>query len=383
MMWKALLTLPMALLGGRCLASAACGEEGACDAQGDLSAMVQMRRTAAAGRQTLALSPPQLPMCKVNATVHCLGGTDGNMCAGDQCCPGAGGSPTYPCPSATSGWGEGKRGTGSTKMLDCVMPTLRGTKPTKPHQKGLNSVPYMGTFHASGAGTATEPSGKIKINVTGTIKEYWLPGATTEGDFTSVKYLPPYRFYLMDKYTTNYSNPDDFVYLPYIGKTFSVDFYFGEDGPGCGCNLDFYLVKMPAAKPWKDGDYYCDAQCFPDMGCFPEFDMNEGNTMTQQITNHACTSNYADHPDWQCNKWGDPEGKTTSFEFSPGTGHIIESTKNFSRMALSSIQIRTITCSAAISATSIQMSTITCSVAVSACDKNSEWLQALEALIFG
>merc|ERR1719382_2089297 len=42
--------------------------------------------------------------CKIGADVHCPG--SGNMCAGDQCCPGFAGSGggTFPCPSASSGF---------------------------------------------------------------------------------------------------------------------------------------------------------------------------------------------------------------------------------------------------------------------------------------
>merc|ERR1719491_494533 len=49
----------------------------------------------------------------------------------------------------------------------------------------------------------------------------------------------------------------------------------------------------------------------------------------QQVTNHACTNDYGSHPDWQCNKWGDPEVKTHSSDFGPGAGHTIDSGKLF------------------------------------------------------
>merc|ERR1712056_145356 len=86
---------------------------------------------------------------------------------------------------------------------------------------------------------------------------------------------------------------------------------------------------MPVGFAGKDKDYYCDAQCFPNMGCCAEFDMNEGNANVQQVTNHACTHNYAGHPDWQCNKWGDPEDKSHQNQFSIGPGHTIDSSKTF------------------------------------------------------
>merc|ERR1719444_397919 len=146
---------------------------------------------------------------------------------------------------------------------------------------------------------------------------------------TTVEYRPPYRFYLMKEPSTDYSDASKF-YKPYFpGKTFSVDIDFGPSGPSCGCNLNFYLVDMPIASEGKDHDYYCDAQCFPGLGCCAEFDMNEGNNKVQQITNHACTHNYGGHPDWACHKWGEPEVKTHRPDFGPGGGHTIDSTKPF------------------------------------------------------
>merc|ERR1719232_1239487 len=73
---------------------------------------------------------------------------------------------------------------------------------------------------------------------------------------------------------------------------------------------------MPVGPAGKDGDHYCDAQCFPGLGCCSEFDMNEGNMDVQQITNHAYTHDYGGHPDWACNKWGDPEEKTHGNDFT-------------------------------------------------------------------
>merc|ERR1712107_644478 len=57
--------------------------------------------------------------------------------------------------------------------------------------------------------------------------------------------------------------------------------------------------------------------------------MNEGNMDVQQITNHACTNNYGGHPDWACNKWGDPEVKSHSNEFGPGSQYTVDSRKPF------------------------------------------------------
>merc|ERR1712176_1063018 len=88
-------------------------------------------------------------------------------------------------------------------------------------------------------------------------------------------------------------------------------------------------VDMPWPTEGQDKDYYCDAQCFPWLGCCAEFDMNEGNMNVQQITNHACTNDYDSHPSWRCNKWGDPEVKTHSSDFGPGSEYTIDSRKVF------------------------------------------------------
>merc|ERR1712012_350646 len=88
-------------------------------------------------------------------------------------------------------------------------------------------------------------------------------------------------------------------------------------------------MGMPVGPAGKDHDHYCDAQCFPGLGCCSEFDMNEGNAAVQQITNHACTHDYGGHPDWACNKWGDPEEKTHGNEFGPGAQYTINSQKPF------------------------------------------------------
>merc|ERR1719150_1650630 len=189
----------------------------------------------------------------------------------------------------------------------------------------LNSKPFL----APGKSLVGAEAGAILINQDGVMNTYYLPGATTIDGGRTVKYTPPYRFYLMRNPTTDYSNKDNFYMPLFPGKTFSVDIDFKRDGPGCGCNLNFYLVSMPWPTAGKDNDYYCDAQCFPGLGCCAEFDMNEGNMDVQQITNHACTGDYHCHPSWQCNKWGDPEVKTHSGDFGPGAGHTIDSRKPF------------------------------------------------------
>merc|ERR1719330_119463 len=195
-----------------------------------------------------------------------------------------------------------------------------------PPDKG-NSVPYK---PPGGAGPA--PNGKpLTINEDGVLNQYYLPGATVVDNGTTVKFEPPYRFYLMKTDTTDYSKAENFYKPLFAGKTFTVDINFEENGASCGCNYNFYLVDMPWKTAGEEGDYYCDAQCFQGKGCCPEFDMNEGNKMVQQVTNHACTGkgSYAGHPDWECNKWGDPELKTHASDFSPGEQHTINSNEPF------------------------------------------------------
>merc|ERR1719464_1122387 len=185
----------------------------------------------------------------------------------------------------------------------------------------LNSKPFLSDKSLVGA-----EAGAVVINEDGVDHTYYLPGATTINGGKTVRYTPPYRFYLMKTPTTDYSNRDNFCRPIFPGKTFSVDIDFRGNGPSCGCNLNFYLVSIPWPTKGKDNDYYCDAQCFDGLGCCPEFDMNEGNKEVAQVTNHACTGKgtYSQDATWECNKWGDPEKKTRPKQFGPGPGHKID-----------------------------------------------------------
>ena len=62
--------------------------------------------------------------CKAGADVQCPG--SGNICAGDQCCPGYAGSGggTFPCPSASIGF---LGCVNNTKITNCVPGSLRGS----------------------------------------------------------------------------------------------------------------------------------------------------------------------------------------------------------------------------------------------------------------
>merc|ERR1740129_660154 len=146
----------------------------------------------------------------------------------------------------------------------------------------LNSKPFL----APGKSLVGAEAGAILINEDGVDHTYYLPGATTIEGGRTVKYTPPYRFYLMKSPTTDYSNRDNFYMPIFPGKTFSVDIDFKGNGPSCGCNLNFYLVSMPGNSIGKDGD-------------------------------------------WYCNKWGDPEVKTHGSDFNAGAGATIDSNKPF------------------------------------------------------
>jgi hypothetical protein len=199
----------------------------------------------------------------------------------------------------------------------------RGFQGAASAKKGFHesSKPY---FAKAGNGLlGQEEEGMILINEDGVNNTYYLPGAVILDEGTTVKYLPPFRYYLMLSPTTEYSNGDNFYKPLFLGKTFTVDMDFGRDGPSCGCNLNFYLVDMPVGFPGKDMDYYCDAQCFPDVGCCAEFDMNEGNMNAQQVTNHYCTN------EWACDGPGGPWAKTGGRDYGPGPSYTIDSQRRF------------------------------------------------------
>jgi len=235
-------------------------------------------------------------------------------------------APTEDCTSSGS-----CRGDDDLAMLQFAQ-VGREHPPLYPNGKtfALRSQPFFSDESgARGIVRSSLQQGKIVIDEDGELNTYYFPGATTTDRHMTVEYRPPYRFYLMKEPTTDYGDASKF-YKPYLpGKTLTVDIDFGASGPSCGCNLNFYLVDMPVRLEGKDQDHYCDAQCFPGMGCCAEFDLNEGNNKVQQITNHACTHNYDGHPGWACHKWGEPEVKTQRSDFGPGGDHTIDSTKPF------------------------------------------------------
>merc|ERR1719291_675419 len=84
--------------------------------------------------------------CAVGAHVQCPG--SGNMCAGDQCCPGFAGSwgGTFPCPSASSGFSGCVN---NTKVTDC---TSSGTVVTTTATTTTTTM-TMSTITTSSSGT--------------------------------------------------------------------------------------------------------------------------------------------------------------------------------------------------------------------------------------
>merc|ERR1712190_323221 len=94
-----------------------------------------------------------------------------------------------------------------------------------------NSKPYLSESKMVPAAEV----GELQIDEDGVLNTYYLPGATTLDGGKTVKYTPPYRFYLMKSPTTDYSNADNFYIPAFAGKTFSVDIDFKRNGPSCGC----------------------------------------------------------------------------------------------------------------------------------------------------
>lgn len=212
------------------------------------------------------------------------------------------------------------------------MVQLRGVQPLGvkgSQEEGVHMARHSKPFfYAKGHAHEESPeAGMVIINEDGVNNTYYLPGAPTLDGGFRVKYEPPYRYYLMSKNTDDYSKEEHFYQPSYIGKTFSVDIEFTNDGPSCGCNLNFYLVDMPWSTPGSSNDYYCDAQCFFDHGCCAEFDINEGNMNVQQATNHACTNDYGNG--WVCSKGGNPYDKTHAHQFGRGENSRINSRKPF------------------------------------------------------
>lgn len=189
----------------------------------------------------------------------------------------------------------------------------------------LSSKPYF----QEEKGLGWDRQSPIKINEDGVENTYYFPGAAMRDDGRTIRYTPPHRFYLMKTPTTDYSKKENFYMPSLLGKTISVDIDLKRHGPSCGCYLTFYLVGMPSAHPGYYEDYYCDSRAYKGMGVCSEFQLAEGNKNALRTANHACTASYSQHPNWKCNKNGDPLRKTTAGEFGIGVDHSIDSSRPF------------------------------------------------------
>ncbi|CAK9032509.1 4-beta-glucanase) [Durusdinium trenchii] len=172
----------------------------------------------------------------------------------------------------------------------------------------------------------------FEINEDGVWNTYFLPGATII-DKRTVNYGINDKYYLMAKDTTDYSNAANFHKVALAGKTIITT--VNLNGAGCGCNVNFFLVNMPASSPGQYGDYYCDANCVGG-NCCAEFDINEMNTHALQVTNHNCF-NPPSHS--TCDGNGDPLLKFLPGEFGPGSSNTIDTDYvfNFSLQAQENI----------------------------------------------
>lgn len=177
----------------------------------------------------------------------------------------------------------------------------------------------------------TDSDYQFQINEDGTWNTYYLPGATIYNKRT-VNYGINDKYYLMAKDTTDFSNAANFHKVKLAGKTMIAT--INLNGAGCGCNVNFFLVNMPASSPGQYGDYYCDANCVGG-NCCAEFDINEMNTHALQITNHNC----GDPPgSWNCDGNGDPLIKFLPGEFGPGTSNTIN-TDNVFKFSLQALEV--------------------------------------------
>jgi len=88
--------------------------------------------------------------CQVGDQVSCPGSTD-VACAGKQCCPGVGGGPTFPCPSAPESWGAGFCSS-PVKVEDCLQGPTPTSAPAPP-----TSAPAPPTFAPAPPTSAPAP----------------------------------------------------------------------------------------------------------------------------------------------------------------------------------------------------------------------------------
>ena len=170
---------------------------------------------------------------------------------------------------------------------------------------------------------------EFQVQEDGTWNTYFLPGASIT-DKRAVTYGINDKYYLMKYNTADYSKADNFKMIQLNGKTLITE--VNLNGAGCGCNVNFFMVSMPAASPGQYGDYYCDGNCVGG-NCCPEFDTNEMNTNALQVTNHNCWNPWSKNT---CDGNGDPEMKFYPGEYGPGGNNAIDTNKPF----FFSVQVR-------------------------------------------
>lgn len=166
-------------------------------------------------------------------------------------------------------------------------------------------------------------SSGFAVNMDGSVKTFYLPGATILNGASTVQYGVNDKYYLMKSDTTDYANPANFEMVKLAGKTMvtTIDLH----GANCGCNVNFFLVSMPAGPAGQYNDHYCDANCVGG-NCCAEFDINEMNDHALQITNHNC---YGTPSKGSCDGDGNPMMRFGPPEYGPGSWYTIDTTKPF------------------------------------------------------
>lgn len=183
-------------------------------------------------------------------------------------------------------------------------------------------VPVGGVHRGKKALAEGVPNSGFDVNFDGKKRKAFLPGAHVIDD-TTVQYGINDKYYLMKSDTTDYSNPANFEKVKLAGKTMITE--ISLNGANCGCNVNFFLVSMPAGPPGQYHDHYCDANCVGG-NCCAEFDINEMNDHALQITNHNC---YGNPSKGSCDGDGHPMVRFGPPEYGPGSWHTIDTTKPF------------------------------------------------------
>lgn len=173
-------------------------------------------------------------------------------------------------------------------------------------------------------------SGTLAISYNGSPKYVYVvnkggSGVNVDGSKLTIDYGP--RVYL-GKSCDQSMNGDMFWSPNLLGK--NVSYTVNLAGAGCGCNIAFYLVSMPARNgdgspnPTKCGDYYCDANLVCGVGC-PEFDIMEANNAADHVTPHKCDGNSPNY--YNCDGGGCVKAIDYN-QFGPGKG-TIDTNKDF------------------------------------------------------